>query len=137
MKTIKIGITGAGSFARCFIPLFKAHPAIASVALADVLPKRLREVAADFQIDETYDSHDALCRSDVDAIAIFTQRHLHGPQAVTALRHGKHVYCAVPAASSLAEIEELVRTVQAKIYGTTRSAIRRPSFARPTAECSG
>lgn len=113
MKKIKIGITGAGSFGKCFIPLFKAHPNVASVALADVLPERLREVAASFQIGEIYDSHDALCCSDVDAIAIITQRHLHGPQAVAALRHDKHVYCAVPAASSLEEIEELVRTVEA------------------------
>ncbi len=112
MKKIKIGITGAGSFAKCFIPLFKAHPNVSSVALADVLPERLREVAASFQIGETYDSHDALCRSDVDAIAIITQRHLHGPQAMAALRHDKHVYCAVPAANSVAEVEELVRTVE-------------------------
>jgi predicted dehydrogenase len=113
MKKIRIGITGAGSFAKSFIPLFQAHPNVASVALADVLPERLREVAARFQINEIYESHDALCRSDVDAIAIITQRHLHGPQAVSALKHGKHVYSAVPAASTLADIEELVRTVEA------------------------
>jgi len=113
MKKIKIGITGAGGFAKCFIPLFKAHPNVTSVALAELLPERLREIAARFQINDIYASHDALCRSDVDAIAIMTQRHLHGPQAVAALKHGKHVYSAVPAASTLEEIEELVRTVEA------------------------
>lgn len=113
MKKIKIGITGAGSFAECFIPLFKAHPNVSAVVLAEIFPERLREVAAKYEIQETYDSHDALCRSDVDAIAIITQRHLHGPQAVAALKHGKHVYSAVPAASTLEEIEELVRTVEA------------------------
>jgi predicted dehydrogenase len=110
---MKIGITGAGGwFAKCFIPLFKAHPNVSAVALADVIPDRLRDAAQEFDIDETYDSHDALCRSDVDAIAIISQRHLHGPQAVTALQHGKHVYSAVPAAATLEEMEELVRTVE-------------------------
>lgn len=113
MKKIKIGITGAGSFAQRYIPLFKAHPQVASVALAEVLPERRREIAAKFQIAETYESHAALCCSDVDAVAIITQRHLHGPQAVEALKSGKHVYSAVPAAITLEEIDELVQTVAA------------------------
>jgi predicted dehydrogenase len=109
---IKIGIVGAGSFGRAFVPLFKAHPAVSAVALADVLPERLAAVAAEFGISETYASHAAMCRSDMDAVAIFSQRHLHGPQCIEALRHGKHVYCAVPAASTLEEIEALVRAVE-------------------------
>jgi len=112
LKKIKIGITGAGSFAQCFIPLFRAHPNVTSVALAEVLPERRREVAAKFQIEDTYESHEALCSGDVDAVAIITQRHLHGPQAVEALKRGKHVYSAVPAAITLEEVEELVRTVE-------------------------
>ena len=113
MKKIKIGITGAGSFAQSFIPLFKAHPNVTSVALAEVLPERRHDVAAEFQIEETYESHEALCSSDVDAVAIITQRHMHGPQAVEALNKGKHVYSAVPAAITVEEIEELVSTVAA------------------------
>jgi len=113
MKKIKIGITGAGSFAKSFIPLFKAHPNVTSVALAEVLPERRHDVAAEFQIEDTYESHEALCSSDVDAVAIITQRHMHGPQAVEALNMGKHVYSAVPAAITVEEIEELVSTVTA------------------------
>ena len=113
MKKIKIGITGAGSFAQSFIPLFKAHPNVTSVALAEVLPERRHDVAAEFQIEDTYESHEALCSSDVDAVAIITQRHMHGAQAVEALNKGKHVYSAVPAAITVEEIEELVSAVAA------------------------
>jgi len=113
MKKIKIGITGAGSFAQSFIPLFKAHPNVTSVALAEVLPERRHDVAAEFQIEDTYESHEALCSSDVDAVAIITQRHMHGPQALEALNKGKHVYSAVPAAITVEEIEELVSAVAA------------------------
>jgi predicted dehydrogenase len=45
-------------------------------------------------------------------VAIFTQRWLHGPQAVQALRAGKHVYSAVPAAFTLEELGALVSAVE-------------------------
>lgn len=62
-------------------------------------------------MSQVFDSLDALLESDIDAVALFTQRWLHGPQAVKALRAGKHVYSAVPAAIRLEELEELVKTV--------------------------
>ena len=79
------------------------------VRLAEVLPERRAEQAARFGIARTYASLDELCASDVDAIALFTQRWLHGPQAVQALEAGKHVYSAVPAAITLEEVADLVR----------------------------
>jgi len=103
-----LGVSGAGQFARSFIPLFQAHPLVEKVVLADVLPDRLAEVAAEFGIEQTYPSHDALCASDVDAVAIFAQRHLHGPMTLTALRNDKHTYCAVPIASSLEDIAAIL-----------------------------
>lgn len=112
MQKIRMGISGAGGFAECFIPLFKNHPQVASVTLAEVLPERRKKIAEKFGIEKTVTSHEELCQSDVDAIAIITQRHLHGPQAVMALESGKHVYCAVPAASSLEELRQLVDTVE-------------------------
>ena len=112
MKKIKLGISGAGCFAECFIPLFKAHPNVGSVVLAEILPERRSQIAAKYAIDETCDSHESLCDSNVDAIAIFTQRHLHAPQALHALSKGKHVYCAVPACGTVQEAAELVKTVQ-------------------------
>lgn len=112
MAGLKVGVCGAGQFARSFIPLFQAHPGVRAVALAEVFPERRREQAARFGITETFASLDDLCRSDVDAIALFTQRWMHGPQAVQALRAGKHVYCAVPAAITLEEVAALVETVR-------------------------
>lgn len=108
----KIGVCGAGSFAASFIPLFQAHPLVRAVALAEVLPERRVEQAARFGLTETYSSLDELCDSDVDAIALFTQRWLHGPQAVQALHAGKHVYSAVPTGVTLSELAALVRAVE-------------------------
>lgn len=109
---IRVGVCGVGSFARCFIPLFKAHPNVDNVVLCDLDEEKLTARCAEFEIEDRCGSLDELCERDVDAIAIITQHHLHGPQAVQALRAGKHVYSAVPSAISVAEITELVRTVE-------------------------
>lgn len=112
VKKIKIGISGAGSFSESFIPLFKVHPYVKSVAIAEVFPERRRRIASKFEIEDTYESHEMMCESDIDAIALFTQRHLHGPQAISALKKGKHVYSAVPAFSAVDEGEEIVKLVE-------------------------
>lgn len=109
---IKIGISGAGQFSRSFIPIFQAHPDVDEVMLADLVPERRAEFARRFGLRSTFASHDDLCASGVDAIALFTQRWMHAPQAIAALRAGKHVYSAVPAAITLDEMAELVDTVK-------------------------
>ena len=109
---LKVGLCGAGKFGTQFIPLFQAHPLVDEVCIADVFPDRLTEKAKEFGVARTFPSLDELCKSDVDAVAIFTQRWLHGPQAIQALKAGKHVYSAVPSAVTLEELAELTKTVE-------------------------
>ena len=108
----RVGVAGVGAFADCFIPLFKAHPEVESVVLCDLDAEKLEAKCAKFDIADRCPSLDDLCGMDLDAIALFTQHHLHGPQAVQALKAGKHVYSAVPSAVSLPEITQLVRAVE-------------------------
>jgi predicted dehydrogenase len=109
---IRIGICGVGVFARSFIPLFKHHPDVENVILCDLDTEKLVSRSEEFEIPDTCHSLDDLCTMDVDAIAIITQHHLHGPQAIQALEAGKHVYSAVPSAISIEEISKLVKTVE-------------------------
>ena len=111
MKRFRLCIVGCGSFAQRFIPIFQAHPAVREVSLADILPGRLRLVAEQFGARRTFDSLESALESDVEAVVIMTQRHLHGPMTLAALNAGKHVYCAVPMASELSEIEDICRRV--------------------------
>lgn len=110
--SITVGICGVGAFADCFIPLFKAHPEVRRVVLCDLDAAKLAHKAEKFGISDTCPSLDALCGTDVDAIAIITQNTYHGPQAVQALRAGKHVYSAVPSAVTVDEMAALVRAVE-------------------------
>jgi len=109
---IQVGLCGVGAFADCFIPLFRAHPLVDEVVLCDLDAEKLKAKSERFGIPRTCPSLDDLCGTAVDAIAIITQNWMHGPQAVQALRAGKHVYSAVPPAHSLEEMAELVRAVE-------------------------
>jgi predicted dehydrogenase len=110
---IRLGLLGCGSFGSTFIRHFKAHPDVERLALCDLEPERLARCAAEHGVTETYDSLEAIAASDLDAVALFTQNWIHGPQAVALLEAGKDVYSAVPAAASLEECEALVRAVEA------------------------
>ena len=110
--SISIGIAGAGQFAPSFLRLFAAHPDVHEVRLADVVPDRLAEMAGQYGVAVTYSSYEDLLGSDVDAVAVFTQRWLHGPMVIAALEAGKHVYSTVPMAIDADDIAAIVRLVE-------------------------
>lgn len=110
--SISIGLVGAGQFAGHFAKLFKLHPDVSSVVAADVIRERAVELNGRLGLDGVVDSFESLLASDVDAVAIFTQRWTHGPLVVAALRAGKHVYSAVPMAISEQEISDIIHTVR-------------------------
>ncbi|MEI6085140.1 MAG: Gfo/Idh/MocA family oxidoreductase [Verrucomicrobiota bacterium] len=99
---ISIGLVGLGGFGSCFADLFKSHPLVSRVALCDLETERIKKFADKpswqdkFHPRDAYDSLEAICRSDVDALVIITQPWLHASQCVQALEAGKHVYSAVP-----------------------------------------
>ncbi|PPF54869.1 Gfo/Idh/MocA family protein [Clavibacter californiensis] len=109
---LSLGIVGAGQFAGQFAALFKIHPDVGRVLVTDLLPERAEELVAREGLDGAVDSFDALLETDVDAVALFTQRWTHGPLVVRALRAGKHVYSAVPMAVSEEEIAEIIEAVR-------------------------
>jgi len=112
MKKLKICIVGVGQFAQRFIPLFKAHPLVEEVSICETLPERLQFQGDRFKIARRFSSYADVIKSDVDAVGLFTQRWMHAPMALEAMNAGKHVYSAVPAATTLEELHQLIETVQ-------------------------
>lgn len=111
-KKIRICFIGCGSFCKNFVPLFQAHPAVEYVAVCDLIPERAQEYMDRFHVDRIIPSfEEALASEDINTVAIFTQRHLHGPMVIAALKAGKNVYSAVPMASTVEEIRQIVRLV--------------------------
>ena len=113
MKRLHVSIVGTGQFAQCFIPLYQTHPQVRAISLCEIDPVRLAAEAARFGIAKTYAQFEEVLRDpDVDAVALFTQRWMHAPMALSALAAGKHVYSAVPAATTLEELADLVEAVK-------------------------
>lgn len=112
MKPLKVCIVGAGQFSQCLIPLYQSNPLVGEVSLCEKISHRLNEESRRFGLTRTFNSYQEALESDVDAVAIFTQRWSHAPMALEALNAGKHVYCAVPAATKLEELDQLIGAVQ-------------------------
>jgi len=110
--SISVGMVGLGMFGRSFVWLYKNHPDVQRLALCDLRQDRLDEMSKKYGIDETYHTLDEICKSDLDALVIITQPWLHARQAMQAMKAGKHVYSAVPAAYRLEDCGPLVKTVE-------------------------
>jgi predicted dehydrogenase len=107
-----IGFVGAGQFAGQFSGLFHLHPDVGDIYVTDLLPERAQELVDRQGLAGTYASFEEMLDSDVDAVAIFTQRWTHGPLVVRALEAGKHVYSAVPMAITVDEIAAIIDAVR-------------------------
>ncbi|MGN6441914.1 MAG: Gfo/Idh/MocA family protein [Arthrobacter sp.] len=110
--TFSIGIVGAGQFGSQFAHLFNLHPGVKAVYVVDERAERAAEAVDRYHLAGQEADFDALLASDVDAVAIFTQRWTHGPVVERALRAGKHVYSAVPMAVSEEEIARIIDAVR-------------------------
>lgn len=110
---INLGVVGFGEFSCTFLELFMKHPNVESVCGAELMEDRRELIANQFGI-KMYSSFDEMLEKDekLNAVAIFAQRHQHGPMAIKALKAGKHVFSAVPIGCTEEEVKEIVRVVE-------------------------
>ena len=108
MQKLKVAIIGGGQFSASFIHLFQAHPMVQEVGLVELNNERRSAVAAQFNIDQSFDSLEKLWGSDFNAVAIFTPRWTHAQIALEALQNGRHVYTAVPMGITQEEVLQLI-----------------------------
>lgn len=109
-ELLKVGVLGCGEFSEHFVELFLAHPYVESVVVCDVIRENAESFGKKFNTDYCF-SLDELLKKNINAVAVFTPRHTHGPVVIEALKHGKHVYSAVPMASEISHCEEIVKLV--------------------------
>ncbi|EWS80289.1 oxidoreductase [Brachybacterium phenoliresistens] len=111
--SFSLGIIGIGQFGTHFAELFSAHPDIDAVYAVDSVPERIDALEArGLTFAGRFETVEELLASDVDAVAIFTQRWTHGRIAIQALQAGKHVYSAVPMAIEEEEIRGICAEVE-------------------------
>jgi predicted dehydrogenase len=127
-KKIRLGIVG-GRFGATF--QFHEHPNCTVAAVSDLRPDRRAHLMKAYRCDKSYDSLEQLVQApDLDAVAIFTPAPDHVRHATLAMKAGKHVLCAVPAAYSLDECHQLLDVV--KSTGLTYMMAETSYYQQPT-----
>lgn len=110
---LTVAIVGLG-FGAEFLPIYLSHPAVERVVLVDADGARREQLAASYGIDAgASDFADVLADATVDAVHILTPVYLHADMVVAALEADKHVACAVPMATTLDDIERIMRAQRA------------------------
>ena len=113
-RRIRVGLVGYGlcKFAAAFS--FQNHPNVEVVAVSDLIPERCAGLAKACRCARTYPSLEEMVTDDsIEAMFVATDAPSHACHCIAALKHGKHVACAVPAVfGSLEEAQLLLEAVK-------------------------
>lgn len=123
VRPCRIGVVGTGGRGRSLIGTMLGLPGIQIPALCDISAENLQKgqdlvVKAGQKKPEGYGKdelhfQELMKRDDLDAVIIATYWEWHTPMAVYAMKAGKYTATEVPAAMTLEECWELVRTHEA------------------------
>ena len=109
-RKIRMGVVG-GNFGRSFY--WHEHPNCVVEAVSDLWPERRAGLQETYRCEKAYDSLERLIEDPaVEAVGVFTPAPDHVRHVVACLKAGKHAICAVPAALTLEECQELQDTVK-------------------------
>lgn len=110
MKTIKIGMVGAGAISETYIEnISKTFRDIELIAICDVVKERAEAAKATYGIPKVYPTmEDMFADSEIDIILNLTRPNEHYAVTKAALLAGKHVYSEKPLATTVEEGKELV-----------------------------
>ena len=118
-ERLRMGFVGVGTQARGLLGKFLQYPEVKVVAVCDV--DTTRRTAAKATVDKKYENEDCKAvndyreiteNKDIDAVCIATPDHWHAIISLSAIRHGKDVYCEKPLTHNIHEAVTLVETVR-------------------------
>ena len=104
---MKSAIVGCGTIAKVHAKVLEQLEGAQLTAVADILPERADEFAAQYGAKAYYDLDTMLQQEQIDVLHICTPHYLHTPMAVKALKKGIHVFMEKPPAISFSQWEEL------------------------------
>ena len=113
MKTVKVGMVGAGQVAFHNCREILCHPQAELVAVADPSLKRAKALKKEFGIVRVYESaEDLFANPDIDAVSISVPNVLHASMSIAALNAGKHVLLDKPFAMNRKEAQAVINTAR-------------------------
>ena len=121
IDTVRVGIIGLGNRGPSHLRTLLQIENVEIRALCDPYPDRIDKTLALLENTDhtpaTYTGDDdawkQLCeQGDIDLVVVTSPFYLHAPMSIYAMKQGKHVASEVPAAGTLEECWELVRTAE-------------------------
>ena len=115
MKTVKVGSVGLGRLGYEHAKnLATQVPGCGLAAICDVDANRVKEVAAELGVPNTYTDFEEMCKNpELDAIVIVSPSFLHCQQIEIAMNHGKHVFCEKPLGTDVAQCKAAEKVIEA------------------------
>lgn len=113
---LSIGLIGCGKIAQVrHLPEYADNPNCTIAGLYDINQERAKELAERYGAKAYASSEELLSDPAIDAVSICSANKSHAEMTIKALRHGKHVLCEKPMATTLEECEAM--TAAAKESG--------------------
>ena len=112
MKTLNTGVIGLG-VGEQHVRSYRAIADVDVVAVCDINGKHAAAVAGRWDVGRHHTDWRAITEDPaIDIVSICSYDNCHAEQAISALRHGKHVFVEKPVCLYRPEEEQLVRTLQ-------------------------
>src|SRR4051812_39792007 len=105
---IRLGVIGCGGFGLYALQQFAQVPGVKLAGMAGTHREAAYAAARRFGIPDIGDVGKMLARDDINLVYIATPPFLHHPQAMAALKAGKHVICEKPLAMTVAQADEMI-----------------------------
>jgi inositol 2-dehydrogenase len=113
MRKLGVGVLGVGEMGKRHAEnLRRLVPDARLIAIADVSEARARQVAAEYEIERSYGSLDAMLENkEIEAVLIATPDKFHAQAVVSAAAAGKDILCEKPLALTLADARTAIDAV--------------------------
>jgi predicted dehydrogenase len=115
-KVWRVAFIGAGTIVqKGHIPGFRRVPGVEAVALCDVNEARVRQVASETNVPQTFTNYETmLAEVQPDITVVATPNIFHKPMSMAALEAGSHVLCEKPLALSYDDGKEMMALAEEK-----------------------
>lgn len=110
MKTVKLGLIGAGGISQAHCRTMASIEGAEIIAASDLVQANLDRAKENWGISKTFNDYNEMLEMDeLDAVLVCTPTGVHGAPTVAALKAGKHVLCEKPMEAKLGPATEMVR----------------------------
>lgn len=110
---VRFGVVGTNWISDRFIQAAKDHKSFSLTAVYSRTEERARAFADRYKVTDIFTNLEEMAQSSsLDAVYIASPNSFHASQAVTFMKHGKHVLCEKPIASNTRELHHMIQTAR-------------------------